>query len=189
MVSTNDARPGMALDLPEGLFSSHQARERFQREARTKRRLLKSVMRSFPALKLAVLDERVVNRQWRGFLGTTVRRRIEYLPDPGPQAGGDRDRPAPAGRRLRVLLIGRQSRRKGLPEFVRALETGAEPSLAAGLVGLVVGVQAGDRALAALEGVVTVTQLGSRLHVLVRPEMKTPEPTTMAVYPAPTTAA
>ncbi|MET3580139.1 glycosyltransferase involved in cell wall biosynthesis [Mesorhizobium robiniae] len=107
--------------------------ERLRREFRVwlrrerQRQNLRFLRRAIPGLRVAVLDERafdraLATRTWRSFL--------VQLPDPPPRFVG----PAPLGQtlrqhhdRIRVLLVGLQSKRKGIEDFSQLLQ--ARPNL------------------------------------------------------------
>lgn len=107
--------------------------ERLRREFRVwfrrerQRQNLRSLRRAIPGLRVAILDERAFDRTLATRIGRSF---LVQLPDPPPRYVG----PAPLAPdasevhdKTRVLLVGLQSKRKGIEDFTRLLQ--ARPNL------------------------------------------------------------
>lgn len=86
-----------------------------------KRDLIETLSSTYPNLKIALLDERAFDKKL-GLLSKRESRKFVLLPDPGPLV---RIKAKPVrSEKTRILLVGIQSKRKGIEDVVKLLETG-----------------------------------------------------------------
>ncbi|MFC3725785.1 glycosyltransferase [Neoaquamicrobium sediminum] len=101
--------------------------ERVRREVRVwirrerQRQNLRFLRRTFPGLRVGILDERAFDRDLATRIGRSF---LVQLPDPPPRHVAPALSKAAANEthdKTRVLLVGRQSKRKGIEDFARLL--------------------------------------------------------------------
>lgn len=86
--------------------------------------LIEALFQKYPGLKIVLLDERVF-RKGLGLISNSEKLRYVWLPDPGPII---RIKAEPVrGEKIRILLVGIQSKRKGIEDIIRLLETCPAP--------------------------------------------------------------